>query len=429
MQSPTSSSTVYRASHVTDICYPKSAQLLTVDQARERIRLALSAVEQREKLNLSQALGRVLAETITSPIDIPPHRNAAMDGYAFASDSIIENQAFSLQIVGCSWAGKPFTGVIANNQCIRIFTGAVVPEYADSVIAQEQVEQSDDRILLPSKTLPYENIRAAGSDVHKDDVLICAPKTLSASDLGLLASAGIAKVMVNRRLKIGIISTGDELTALDQSLQPGQIYDSNRYMLSALLDSSNHDITDLGVIKDDAQLLQQTLLASSNKFDVLISSGGASVGVADFVKQTLEKCGQVNFWKLAIKPGKPLAFGKIGQCWFFGLPGNPVAVLVTYTQFVKPALSQLTGAPETLPLQLRARCETPLRKSPGRQEYQRGILCQISPGQYTVRPAGKQDSHQLKVASLANCFIVLDAACSCIEVGTMVTVEPFDISI
>jgi molybdopterin molybdotransferase len=352
-----------------------------------------------------------------------------MDGYAFASKDIVNNQIFPLQIVGYSWAGKPFPGKVTNNQCIRIFTGAVVPEFADSVIAQEQVERSGDEILLPGNARPHENIRAAGSDVHKDEELLSAPKVLSASDLGLLASAGISSVMVKRQLKIGIFSTGDELTALDKALEPGQIYDSNRYMLSGLLENSNHEITDLGVIRDDMQLLEQALLENSNKFDVLISSGGASVGEADFVKQTLEKCGQVNFWKLAIKPGKPLAFGKIGQCWFFGLPGNPVAVLVTYKQFVKPALSWMAGAPETIPLQLQARCEMPLRKSPGRQEYQRGILSQTAPGQYTVTLAGQQDSHQIKVASLANCFIVLDAACGNVEPGTIVTVEPFDVSI
>ncbi len=410
---------------MTDICYPKSGQLFSVEQALQSIHQTIQPLHRTISVKLSDALGRILIQPVISPIDSPPERNAAMDGYAFSSLDIIENQPFPLTVVGTSWAGKPYTGPIENQQCVRIFTGAVVPDFADSVIAQEQVSRTDDLITLPSNTQAFKNIRAPGSDVRQHDLLISAPKLLTACDLGLLASVGITEVQVSSPLKIGFFSTGDELTAIDEPLQSGQIYDSNRYLLAGLLNNPNHMITDLGVIKDNPANLEQVLQNAALQFDVLISTGGASVGEKDFVKQTLEKCGQVNFWKLAIKPGKPLAFGRIGNCWFFGLPGNPIAVLVTYEQFVKPALLQLAGAQPSSPLKLRARCETRLFKSPGRQEYQRGILKQSASGEFTVTTAGKQDSHQLKTASQANCFIVLEKDCEGVEVGELVTIEPF----
>ncbi|MCQ8127130.1 molybdopterin molybdotransferase MoeA [Methylomonas rivi] len=412
---------------MTDICYPHTAELLSVEQARQNIRLAVRPVDGQERVPLLGALGRVLADTVCSPIDIPPQRNAAMDGYAFASADIAKNQEFTLHVAGTSWAGKPYSGPIEKNQCVRIFTGAVVPDFADSVIAQEQVTGTGAGVRLPNDTKPYKNIRAAGSDARRGETLIASTQKLTARDLGLLAAAGIAAVKVKNRVKIGFFSTGDELTGLGQPLESGQIYDSNRYMLAGLLDDPNHSITDLGVIKDDPDLLEQTLVSAAETFDVLISSGGASVGDADFVNRTLQKCGQVNFWKLAIKPGKPLAFGRVKNCWFFGLPGNPIAVLVTYRQFVEPALRQLAGAPCATPLQLKACCETALRKSPGRQEYQRGVFRQTAPGEFTVKPAEQQDSHQLKAASLANCFIVLDSDSSGVSAGDMVTVEPFEV--
>ncbi|MGY6274937.1 molybdopterin molybdotransferase MoeA [Methylomonas sp. MgM2] len=411
---------------MTDFCYPGSAGLLSAEEAISSIIYAIETIQDQESIDLFSAKDRVLANTIKSPIHIPPHRNAAMDGYAFSNEDIVRNQAFKLRIAGTAWAGKPFNGPVASNQCVRIFTGALVPNFADSVIAQERLIVDGEYVTFPDDTQPFKNIRAIGSDVKKQDPLIVAPKKLNSSDLGLLAAAGIANITVYRRLNIGFFSTGDELVGIGQALQPGQIYDSNRYLLAAMLNDPNHSVTDLGVIKDDPQSLENALMGAANKFDVLISTGGASVGDADFVKQTLEKCGQVNFWKLAIKPGKPLAFGKIGNCWFFGLPGNPAAVLVTYQQFVKPALLRLAGAPPTQALQLRARCETSLRKSPGRKEYQRGILSQVKPGEFAVKLAGPQDSHQLKVASLANCFIILDQDCSGVEAGQMVTVEPFE---
>lgn len=413
---------------MTDICYSKP-NFFSAEQALLSIRQAVRSISEQEIVDLSNALDRILAQTINSPIDIPPQRNAAMDGYAFSSKDMTPNQSFTLRIAGTSWAGNPFNVRLAPEQCVRIFTGAVVPDFADSVIAQENVIVNGESVTFPENTQAFKNIRAIGSDVTKNDTLILAPKRLNPSDLGLLAAAGIENIPVYRQVKIGFFSTGDELVGIGQTLQSGQIYDSNRYLLAAMLNDPKYLVTDLGVIKDDPRSLENTLISAAERFDALISTGGASVGDADFVKQTLEKCGQVNFWKLAIKPGKPLAFGKIKNCLFFGLPGNPIAVLVTYQQFVKSALAQLAGATQTQTLQVRARCETAIRKSPGRQEYQRGILKQLAQGEFTVKPAGRQDSHQLKVASLANCFIILEKDCSGIEVGQMVTVEPFEIQL
>lgn len=410
---------------MTNICYPNKHDLLSVEQALLEIRKAIETVTEQELIDLPQALGRVLSDSVVSPIDIPPQRTAAMDGYAFAAGDLAAGQVAKLQVIGIAWAGQPFLAQQKPGQCIRIFTGAVVPVFADSVIAQEQIEIDGDTVSLPLDWQPYKNIRAAGSDVKQHEELITAPKKLTARDLSLLAAAGIEQISVKRKLRIGFFSTGDELVPLGEPLAIGQIYDSNRYLLAGLISDPSHTVSDLGIVADDPLKLEQTFKNAAQQYDVIISTGGASVGDADFVKQTLEKCGQVNFWKLAIKPGKPLAFGKIGECWFFGLPGNPVAVLVTYEKFVKPGLERLAGAPATQALRLRVRCDSPLKKSPGRQEYQRGILCQSADGELVVRLAGQQDSHQLKVASQSNCFIVMDANSSGIDAGEMVTVEPF----
>nr|WP_225587806.1 gephyrin-like molybdotransferase Glp [Methylomonas fluvii] len=398
---------------------------MSVEQALLEIRKAIETVTEQELIDLPQALGRVLFDTVVSPIDIPPQRTAAMDGYAFAAGDVSAGQAAKLQVIGIAWAGRPFLVQQKPGQCVRIFTGAVVPEFADSVIAQEQIETDGDIVSLPIDWQPYKNIRAAGSDVKQHEELITAPKKLTARDLSLMAAAGIEKISVKRKLKIGFFSTGDELVPLGEPLAIGQIYDSNRYLLAGLISDPNHTVSDLGIVADDPLKLEQTFKNAAQQHDAIICTGGASVGDADFVKQTLEKCGQVNFWKLAIKPGKPLAFGKIGSCWFFGLPGNPVAVLVTYEKFVKPGLEKLAGVPSTQALRLRVHCDSPLKKSPGRQEYQRGILYQQAGGELAVRLAGQQDSHQLKVASQSNCFIVLDADSTGMDAGEMVTVEPF----
>ncbi|CAG1021362.1 molybdopterin molybdotransferase [Patescibacteria group bacterium] len=407
---------------MTDVCSLEKKPLLTVADALQRIHAEIQAIENTETLSLSEALGRVLAEPVYSPINLPPERNAAMDGYAFASDDI--KQSKCLTVVGTSWAGKPFTGSMQAGQCVRIFTGAVLPKNTDSVVMQEQVQRKGDTVDLPENIKIKQNVRAVGEDVAQGELLLNSKK-LSAVDLALLATAGIAQIKVRRRLKIAICSTGDELVALGQPLASGQIYDSNRYLLQGLLNDECYQLTDLGVIVDDKEQIKQQFLEAAAKHDVLISTGGASVGEADYIKQVLDECGTVNFWKLAIKPGKPLTFGKINACYFFGLPGNPVSAQVTFQTVVSPALQQLSGATVKQRLQLTATCLSPLKKSAGRQEFQRGILRQQN-GELVVESSGKQGSNLLKALSLANCYIILPSECAGIKIGDKVIVEPFN---
>jgi molybdopterin molybdotransferase len=412
-----------------DACSLEPKPLLPIDDALNRIKIAVSPVSGTEKIPLADALGRVLAEPVYSPINIPHDRNAAMDGYAFASWDRVDGQAFTLDLAGTSWAGRPFQGQLQAGQCVRIFTGAVVPKEADSVVMQEQVQAKGHTIHFPADTRVRQNIREIGEDVKQGARLIAEPKKLAAVDLGLLASAGIGEVTVTRRLKIACFSTGDELTPLDQPLAPGKIYDSNRAMLGGLLADPCYSVVDLGVIPDNRQLLEDSLIEASKNHDAIITTGGASVGEADYVKETLQKSGEVNFWKIAMKPGKPLAFGRIGDCCFFGLPGNPVAVVVTFQQIVAPALRQLSGAPFVKPLRFAAICTTALKKAPGRQEFQRGILSQNERGEFFVASAGQQGSNILSSMSQSGCYIVLPAECSGVQAGERVTVEPFSLFI
>ena len=410
-----------------DKCSLESKPLLTIDEALDSIKAAVHPVIGTEKAVLNDALGRVLAESVYSPINIPHDRNAAMDGYAFASRDRVDGQVFALSLVGTSWAGRPFQGALQPGECVRIFTGAVVPTEADSVVMQEQVQVLGQTIHFPADTRALQNIREIGEDVRQGACLIAQPKKLTAVDLGLLASAGIGEVTVKRRLKIAYFSTGDELTALGRPLEAGEIYDSNRVMLGGLLADPAYRIADLGVIPDNKQLLEHSFVEAAKNYDVIITTGGASVGEADYVKETLQSCGEVNFWKIAIKPGKPLAFGKIGECHFFGLPGNPVAVVVTFQQIVAPALSQISGAPFAKPLRFSAICTTALKKSPGRQEYQRGILSQDRDGQFFVASAGRQGSNILSSMSQSDCYIVLPKESGSVQPGDKVTVEPFSL--
>jgi len=392
--------------------------LLTVEEAQQRIHDAIFPLTESEVVPLKQAFGRVLAETLLAPINLPTARNAAMDGYAFSS------QYFSSRLtnVGTSWAGKPFERDLKTGECVRIFTGAVLPENADSVVMQEVVTVHGSLVNFPAAVKLKKNVREIGEDVRVGDTLCKLGKTLSAIDLGFLAAAGIEKVAIIRKVKIAYFSTGDELVSLGEPLARGKIYDSNRYSLHGLLQNPNYEITDGGVIPDDKADLKRTLLQAASAFDVVITTGGASVGEADFVKAVLEECGDVNFWKIAMKPGKPLVFGKIGACYFFGLPGNPVAVTTTFDIIVKPALVHLSGSDFKKPFQITAVCATTLKKSRGRQEYQRGILQQFETGEFQVSSTGHQGSHVLSTASAANCYIVLPVDCIGIQVGEPVTV-------
>lgn len=407
-----------------DLCSLDPSPLLSIEAALERMAGSIQAVAEEEKIVLKKALGRVLSRSIYSPVNLPYDRNSAMDGYALSSNDIKSDRPFSLRLAGSSWAGKPFQGQLQAGECIRIFTGAVVPSPADSIVMQELAAAEGQIIHFPANIKIHQHIREAGEDIKQNDLLVAEAKKLTAMDLALLAAAGVYDVTVKRRIKIAYFSTGDELTAIGQPLESGKIYDSNRYSLSGLLTAPCFSVADLGNIPDDLNLLESRLLEASKDYDVIITTGGASVGEADFIKEILEHCGTVNFWKIAIKPGKPLAFGTINQCIFFGLPGNPVSVFVTFQLIVEPALMRLSGTRPSQRLRLKATCTSRLKKEAGRQEYQRGILTQDGHGGFFVASSGHQGSHILSSLSQSQCYIVLPADCQGVQPGETVTVEP-----
>lgn len=407
---------------MSDICSHNG--LLGLTEALDKIQQSLPLISGEESTILPNALGRILSLDCFTPFDLPSFPNSAMDGYAFHSNDITE-AAFNLKQVGTSWAGKPFSGEIQPGECIRIFTGAVLPSSLDSVIMQEKVDAISQQIHFPSNTQAKENIRYIGEDVKKSALLLPAGKQLSATDIGLLASAGLYEIKVKRKIRIAFFSTGDELSPVGSQLKAGQIYDSNRYTLAALLSHPCHQVNDLGVMPDEKNTIRDCLISAAKSHDVIITTGGASVGEADFIQEILTEIGQVDFWKLAIKPGKPLAFGSIGRCCFFGLPGNPISVIATFQQVVTPALQQLSGLAAKKSLQLKAVCKSSLFKKSGRQEFQRGILSQTNSGEFEVVSAGRQGSNILSASSRANCYIVLSREQENVTINEFVTVEPF----
>lgn len=398
---------------------------LPIAEALRLISQALKPVRGWESVAIRKALDRVLAQEVISPREVPAHTNAAMDGYALQSQDLPQSEPRMLKIVGTALAGLPYENQIRAGECVRIMTGAVIPIGADTVVMQEQVERSADRIRIFPGQKPGQNVRQAGEDIALGQQVLKPGRRLTPADIGLLASLGFAEVKVRRRLRVAFFSTGDELRSVGETLAPGQIYDSNRYTLYAMLQRLNIDMIDMSVIPDQPEALQETLTTAADSADVIISSGGVSVGEADYVKEALESLGEIRFWKIAIKPGRPLAFGHIKDAVFFGLPGNPVSVMVTFYQCVQPALLQLMGESPSTPLTLKVPCHSKFRKKPGRTEYQRGILERNEQGQLGVKTTGRQGSGLLTSMSAANCFIILPRDSGDIEPGTWVEVQPF----
>ena len=407
-------------------CDDVPAGTLTVEQALAQIEKLITPIEETTTLGLTDALQHVLAQTVTSPINVPPHRNSAMDGYAVRGADLDDNLKVELKIIGTAFAGNPFQGQVGQGECIRIMTGAQVPEGADTVIMQEHVERRDDTLNVGPGHCTGQNVRHPGEDIAKGDEVLQAGSLLRAAELGLLASLGIPTVSVKRKLKVAFFSTGDELRPVGEPLEEGQIYDSNRYTIYGMLKGLDVEIIDLGVIPDDPQAVETAFNEAAELADAIITSGGVSVGDADYVKQTLDKLGEVNFWKIAMKPGKPLAFGKIKQAVFFGLPGNPVSVMATYYLFALPALRRLMGQKQVTPVIIKLPCSEPLKKRPGRTDFQRGIMEYDAEGNLSVRSVGMQASHILSGMSRANCFIILPREAGNVEAGTLVEVQPFD---
>ncbi|WP_310597075.1 molybdopterin molybdotransferase MoeA [Aeromonas aquatica] len=375
-----------------------------------------------EQLPLPQALDRILAQDITSPLSVPPFDNAAMDGYAVRLADLAAGAP--LAVAGKAFAGQPYQGEWPAGHCIRIMTGAPVPTGTEAVIMQEEAQLEGELVRFISQPRPGQNIRRRGEDMAEGSQVLASGLRLSPRELPLLASLGIASVTVRRPLKVAIFSTGDELKPVGTPLAHGDIYDSNRYGVKAMLARLGIDCLDLGIIPDDPAQLRAAFIKADHEADALITTGGVSVGEADFTKQLLEEQGEIGFWKLAIKPGKPFAFGRLPHAWFFGLPGNPVSAMVTFDQLVQPALAKLAGQTFARPLQLQARASEPLKKAPGRLDFQRGILSQ-GPNGLEVRSTGSQDSGVFSSLSRANCYIVLEQARGRVSAGETVNVEPF----
>lgn len=399
---------------------------LSVDQALGRISSMIDTLQGLESIAIRSALGRVTAADVPAAFDVPPHCNSSMDGYAVRSADLPADGQTALDVVGRSMAGHPYDGPVAPGQCVRIMTGAMMPPDTDTVIMQEHAERDGDSIRIDASHKTGQNVRYPGDDIRKGSTLLPGGHRLMPADLGVLASQGLSEVSVRRRPRVAFFSTGDELRSVGQPLGPGDIYDSNRYTLHGMLTRLGAEILDMGVIPDERDAVRQAFKQASELADVVITSGGVSVGEADFVKETLDELGEVGFWKIAMKPGRPLAFGRINQAWFFGLPGNPVSVMATFYQFVQPALKQLMGMQATRPVRTRARCLENLKKRPGRLEYQRGILSIDENGQAVVSSTGLQESHVLTSMSQANCFIILPLETNGAAAGDWVEVEPFE---
>jgi len=397
---------------------------MPVNKARKYIRDYLTPLQSKEYLPVRSTLGRVLAEDILSPCNVPNHNNSAMDGYALNADDLAATGTTTLRIAGTAFAGKSFAGTMGKGDCVRIMTGAVMPAGCDTVVIQEHVKLEGDRISFGAGVKRGQHLRYAGEDLKLGQVVFPAGHLVRPADLGLIASLGIGEVRAYRKLRVAFFSTGDELASIGQPLQEGQVYDSNRYTIYGMLARLGVEILDMGVVRDDPKLLEQALLDASAAADVILTSGGVSVGEADFMKQLLNDLGQVVFWKIAMKPGRPLAYGKIGNAHYFGLPGNPVSVMVTFYQFVRDALLVLMGQPNPAPVPLLAViCTDALKKAPGRTEFQRGSLFLDSDGSWKVRPIGNQGSGVLRSMSEANCFIVLDDTCGDVAAGETVQVQ------
>jgi len=399
---------------------------LSFEQALERIKQSIKPIKGKKNVTIREAAGHILAEDVTSPLDVPPFINSAMDGYAINSSDIPQTGDKKLKVIGKSFAGAPFDGKLKPGEAVRIMTGAVVTEGADTVVMQEHAEVDGSNIKIGNEHIAKQNVRNPGDDFFTGDTIIKAGERLSPAKLGLLASVGVTEFKVIRKPVVAFFSTGDELKGVGQHLEPGDIYDSNRYILFGMLQKMDVECIDMGVVPDIKEEIELTLKEASSIADLVITSGGASVGEADFIKIILDEIGKVGFWKIAMKPGKPLAFGHINDTIFFGLPGNPVSAMATFYQFVQPSLRLLEGETISAPLILQAKCISKLKKRPGRKDFQRGIMSSDEKGQLIVDTTGVQGSHMLSSMAKANCFIVLERDSGDIEVGETVEVQPFN---
>ncbi len=399
---------------------------LPVGTAQALILAQLAPVPDFERSFVRCGLNRVLGEDVVAPVNVPAHDNSAMDGYALRHAELSAAGETRLAIVGSAYAGRAFEGHLPPGSALRIMTGAIVPEGLDTVVPQETVRVEGEIVIIPPGQRAGQHLRRAGEDLKAGQPALKAGKWLRPAEIGLLASLGQVEVTLRRRLRVAIFSTGDELCSIGTPLAPGQVYDSNRYTLWGMLTRLGCEVRDMGVVRDDPATLEAALAAAAKSSDVIITSGGVSVGEADFVRELMARLGEVAFWKIAMKPGRPMAFGRIGAAWLFGLPGNPVAVMVTFYAFVRPALLHAMGAQQRALPMLRAVSAEPMRKKPGRTEYQRGMLTPLPDGRWQVRAIGNQGSGVLSSMSQADGLIVLHHDQGSAEAGELVDVLLFD---
>lgn len=402
--------------------------MLPLEQALTQMLNALPSPDskQDEQISLEQAVNRICSENIISPINVPSFDNSAMDGYAVRLADLA--QSLTLSVAGKSFAGVPFTGEWVAQSTIRIMTGAMLPAGADAVVMQEDVIVNEDgSVTFPANIKCGQNIRRIGEDVKQGDVVLAKGSLLNTVSLPLLASLGIDEVKVFPRLKVVVLSTGDELVPVGQPLKEGKIYDTNRFTVKLMLEKLNCEILDFGLLPDNEQEFEKAFVKAQQQADLVITSGGVSVGEADFTKTVLEKVGKINFWKIAMKPGKPFAFGKLENAWFCGLPGNPVSALATFYQLVQPVIAKLSGYSQwKAPQRFSAIATTKMKKAPGRLDFQRGYYQVNGNGKIEVQPIGFQGSHLFSSFVKSNCFIVLERERGNVEAGETVTIEPFN---
>ncbi len=408
-------------------------QALSVDQVNAFLRELVQPLSAKESQDvfLMDALGRVLAQDVVSPISVPAHNNSAMDGFAFNAAQLRPDQPLALRVVGTALAGKAWQGKVNAGECLKIMTGAILPDGLDTVVPQEfcQIDSTHDVTTItiaPNILKAGDNRRLLGEDLMQGQPALKAGQHLTPAALGLVASLGLPDVRVHRRLRVAYFSTGDEVLSLGETPREGAVYDSNRYTVFGLLTRMGCEVIDMGVVRDDPALLEAAFAKAAKDADAIITSGGVSVGEADFTKAMMKKLGDVAFWKIAMRPGRPMAVGRIGQSVLFGLPGNPVAVMVTFLAFVRPALLRMMGSSAQAAPLLRAKSLEPMRKKAGRTEYQRGFVSSAPDGTLQVRTTGNQGSGVLSSMVHGNGLIVLHHAQGNVAVGDEVDVMMFE---
>lgn len=396
-------------------------EMLSIDDAVARLASSIHAIAETETVSIAEASQRVLAHDVFAPVSLPPFTSSAMDGYAIKSSKASRAGA-TFRVIGTSYAGKPYDSPPDSERAaVRIFTGAVVPDWTDTVVMQEDVDREEAMITFKETPASGDNIRLVGHDVRKGALLLAQGSKLGAFDVSWLAACGVASVAVIRRIRVALFSTGDELQDPGKPLSDGQIYDSNRTVLKELLRSKPVDIKDLGRLPDEPIVIEEAIANVSTSVDLIVTSGGVSVGDADYVRPIVEKLGELTFWNVALKPGKPLAVGTVKTALFLGLPGNPVSTIVTYLLFVARAIDALNGMASLEPLTVPATLTNPLRHSKGRREYQRGILSRDG-SRLCVRATGDQSSNRLATMAVANCLILVPETEDSIDKGELVDV-------